>query len=193
MKVSSQWPVSGWEVQAFAFYFANFAVSRASTGAGTKVETSPPMPAICRTSVAVMGRTMGEAGRKNGLDAGSHGTIHARHLHLIIKVCPVTQAADQQRCTDVAGGLNDETAECDGFKPGFFGMGDGAADIHQHCHALIRREDGGLAGVDANREHQPVCHTAGGAHHIKVPVGWRIKGATINGGAQCGFAHVQKG
>ncbi len=31
---------------------------------GTKAETSPTMDAICRTKVAVMGRTRGDAGRK---------------------------------------------------------------------------------------------------------------------------------
>ena len=38
-------------------------LSRAATEAGTKLDTSPPMPAIWRTKVAVIGRTAGEAGR----------------------------------------------------------------------------------------------------------------------------------
>jgi len=42
---------------------ANFCFSRVATAAGTKAETSPPMPAIWRTNVAVIGRTIGEAGR----------------------------------------------------------------------------------------------------------------------------------
>ena len=41
----------------------NFFFSRAATSAGTKAETSPPMPAIWRTNVAVIGRAAGEAGR----------------------------------------------------------------------------------------------------------------------------------
>ena len=41
----------------------NFFFSRAATAAGTKAETSPPMPAIWRTNVAVIGRAAGEAGR----------------------------------------------------------------------------------------------------------------------------------
>ena len=45
------------------FQPANFAFSRAATGGGTKGVTSPPMDAICLTSVAVIGRTAGEAGR----------------------------------------------------------------------------------------------------------------------------------
>src|SRR5215471_15353716 len=42
---------------------ANFFFKRAATGPGTKAETSPPMPAIWRTNVAVIGRTDGDAGR----------------------------------------------------------------------------------------------------------------------------------
>src|SRR5262249_6208418 len=38
--------------------------SRAATAAGTKAETSPPMPAIWRTKVAVIRRARGEAGTK---------------------------------------------------------------------------------------------------------------------------------
>ena len=45
------------------FQPANFAFSRAATGGGTNGVTSPPMDAICLTSVAVIGRTAGEAGR----------------------------------------------------------------------------------------------------------------------------------
>ena len=42
---------------------ANLAFSRATTDGGTKGVTSPPMDAICLTSVAVIGRTAGEAGQ----------------------------------------------------------------------------------------------------------------------------------
>ena len=50
---------------------ANFAFSRTATGGGTNGETSPPMEAICRTSVAVIGRTAGAAGRKTVCTAGA--------------------------------------------------------------------------------------------------------------------------
>src|SRR5436305_1910083 len=40
----------------------NLAFKALATAGGTKAETSPPMPAIWRTRVAVIGRTAGDAG-----------------------------------------------------------------------------------------------------------------------------------
>src|SRR5215213_11498547 len=50
---------------------ASFAVNRRSTLGGTKAETSPPIAAIWRTRVALIGRTAGEAGRNTVLIEGS--------------------------------------------------------------------------------------------------------------------------
>ena len=53
------------------------------------------MPAICRTKVAVIGRTAGEAGKEYRLHFGRHGGVHAGHLHLVIEIGGVAHAADQ--------------------------------------------------------------------------------------------------
>src|SRR5690606_36194870 len=53
------------------FQAANFAFSASATTAGTKGLTSPPMEAICRTSVAVIVRTEGLAGRKTVCRSGA--------------------------------------------------------------------------------------------------------------------------
>src|SRR5262249_61292706 len=50
---------------------ANFAFRRTAAGGGTNGDTSPPMDAICRPSVALIGRTLGEAGRKTVCTAGA--------------------------------------------------------------------------------------------------------------------------
>src|SRR5262249_20302357 len=50
---------------------ANLDLRRRATAAGTKAETSPPIAAIWRTSVAVMGRTIGEAGRNTVCTSGA--------------------------------------------------------------------------------------------------------------------------
>src|SRR5262249_57614910 len=50
---------------------ANFAFRRTATGGGTNGDTSPPMDAICRTSGALIGRAIGEAGRKTVWTAGA--------------------------------------------------------------------------------------------------------------------------
>ena len=53
------------------FHFLNFPFSAAMTFGGAKGEASPPMEAICRTSVAVIGRTGEEAGRKTVRSSGA--------------------------------------------------------------------------------------------------------------------------
>ena len=50
---------------------ANLFFRRAATGAGTKPETSPPMPAIWRTKVAVIGRDDGDAGKNTVCTSGA--------------------------------------------------------------------------------------------------------------------------
>ena len=49
----------------------NFSFSRAATSGGTKRDASPPMPAIWRTSVAVIGRASGDAGRMTVCTSGA--------------------------------------------------------------------------------------------------------------------------
>ena len=44
---------------------------RLATDAGTKAETSPPIPAIWRTSVALIGRTAADAGRNTVCSSGA--------------------------------------------------------------------------------------------------------------------------
>jgi len=41
------------------------------TDDGTNCDTSPPIDAICRTSVAVIGRMIGDAGRNTVCTAGA--------------------------------------------------------------------------------------------------------------------------
>ena len=50
---------------------SNFCFRLWLTISGTKPETSPPKPAIWRTSVAVIGRTRGEAGRNTVWTSGA--------------------------------------------------------------------------------------------------------------------------
>src|SRR5262245_32756942 len=49
----------------------NFALRLAATEAGTKAETSPPIEAIWRTSVAVIGRIGAEAGTNTVCTSGA--------------------------------------------------------------------------------------------------------------------------
>ena len=71
-----------------------FAFRRFATAGETNSETSPPISAIWRTRVPVMWRTCGAGGEEHGLDAGRHGAVHAGHLHLVVEVGAVAQAAE---------------------------------------------------------------------------------------------------
>ena len=71
------------------------------------------MPAICRTKVAVIGRTSGEAGRNTVCTVGRHGGIHPGKLHLIVEIGAVAQAADHHGGADPPRGRNGEIVECD--------------------------------------------------------------------------------
>ena len=80
--------------------------------AGTNAETSPPMPVIWRTKVAVIGRYHRRSGcRKHGLDFRRHGGVHAGHLHLVVKLGGVAHAADEDRGADPLGRRNNQIRE----------------------------------------------------------------------------------
>ena len=89
----------------------NLAFRRSATRPGTKAETSPPIPAIWRTSVAVMGRTAGEAGEEDGLDLRRHGGVHGGHLDLVVEIRAVAQAAHDEGGAVAAGGLDGQIVE----------------------------------------------------------------------------------
>ena len=78
-KAAREWRANGrmvmaflqWQVIRSAALGGELCFRRAATSGGTKAETSPPMPAIWRTNVAVIGRTGGEAGRKTVCMSGA--------------------------------------------------------------------------------------------------------------------------
>src|SRR5260370_42145237 len=55
---------------------ANLAWSRRKSAAGTNAATSPPIAAIWPTSVAVVGRPFGEAGRHTGSASRGHASLN---------------------------------------------------------------------------------------------------------------------
>ena len=54
-----------------ALLAGEFGLEAGGDRGGTKAETSPPMPAIWRTSVAVIGRTAAEAGTNTVCTSGA--------------------------------------------------------------------------------------------------------------------------
>ena len=92
---------------------ANFAFRRAATDGGTNCETSPPMDAICRTSVAVIGRMIGDAGRNTVCTSGAMRPVHPRHFHLVVEIGRAAQPADEERRALALGRRDHEIGEGD--------------------------------------------------------------------------------
>ena len=78
--------------------------------------TSPPIEAIWRTSVAVIGRTGGDAGRKTVCTSGAIAPFMPGHLHLVVEVGAAAQAADQHRRARALRGGDDEIGEGGGAR-----------------------------------------------------------------------------
>ena len=134
---------------------ANFDFSRATTAGGTKGDTSPPMEAICRTSVAVIGRTAGRRRQEHGLDVRRHGAVHARHFHLVVEIGAAAQPADQDARALALGGRHHQIGKRDAAKlaPGL--ARNRRAGLVQHRQPLVGAEQRRLARVRADRQHQP--------------------------------------
>src|SRR5579871_1363038 len=138
-------------------FILNLTLSRSATTAGTKADTSPPMPAICRTKVALMGRTDGDAGRNTVSTSGA-----------IAAIIP-------------ASCINRKIVECDSGELATLRANHDAAGLLQHCDALIGRKQRRLAGMHPDRNHQPAGEPRSVAHHVDMAVGHRIERAWIEG------------
>lgn len=109
------------------------------------------MAAIWRTNVAVIGREAVPAG-KDGLDIRRHRPVHAGHLHFVIEIGAVTKAADQQRRTMGAGGIDHQIVEGDdGYVAGLAGQRLRQRTADQ-LGSLFEGEERRLAGMDADRD-----------------------------------------
>ena len=61
------------------------------------------------------------------------------------------------------------------------------ADVVEHFQALLGREQRLLAGVDADRDNQPVAQGNGMPDHVQMAVGDGVEGTWIEGNARHGF------
>ena len=133
------------------------------------------MPAICRTNVAVIGRTAGEAGRKYRDHLGRHRAVHARHLHFIVEIGAVAHATDEHGRAGLARRVHHQIRKRDA---GQFALGlarKRRAVLVQHGRALFGGKQRGLARVHADRDHQPVRKADGMPHHVEMAVGDRVE------------------
>src|SRR5215471_309898 len=93
--------------------------------------------------------------QKNRLHGGGHGGVHARHFYLVVEIGPAAQPTDQQRRALALGGGHDEIAKGDAGEIAAAGARERAAGLLDYGAALLGVEQGRLAGMGADREHEP--------------------------------------
>ena len=135
-------------------------------------------PAPCRRGCDVT--HFGRRGQKHRLHLRAQRAVHPRHLHLVIQVGAVAQAADQQRRAMVDGRIDHQVGEGDHLQPILLvGGKELARNVAQHLDPLFEREHRGLAGMHPDRHHHPVGDAERMREHVEVAVGDRIERAGI--------------
>ena len=102
--------------------------------------------------------------------SGGHGGVHRGHLHLVVEIGAVAQAAHDNRRAVPRRGRNGEIVEGDHLDGDPGRGGQRLADGPQQRRALRRREDRRLGRVDADADHQPVDEGARLRDHVAWPL-----------------------
>ena len=118
-------------------------------------------------------------GQKDGLDAGRHCPIHARHLHLVVKISPVAQPAQQKRGAIFPCGVNGQTRERRDDNLAAGRLRDFARRGVNKLALFVQRKERLLARMNANRDDYAPAKGRGGAHHVDVAVGDGIKRSSV--------------
>ena len=152
--------------------------------AARRATTSPPIAAIWRTSVAVMGRTPVRGRQEHGLDLGRHGAVHAGELHLVVEVGAVAQAPDEQGGA-VAPGRGRPRGRRRWRSPARVpsASASGAQVARSSSARSSAREHRRLARMHADGDDEVRHEPAGLTDDVEVSVGDRVEGAGIERGA----------
>src|SRR5262249_5004326 len=108
--------------------------------------------------------------QKNRLHGGRHGGVHARHFYLVVEIGRAAQPADDERRALALGGGHDEITKGDAGEITTAGARECAAGLLDHGAALLGVEQGRLAGMGADREHEPIGEPGGLAHEVEMAV-----------------------
>ena len=120
-----------------------------------KPRPRPPIAAICRTSVAVIVTHRRGSRNEDGLDVGRHGLVHSGHLHLIVEIGAVAQAADQEGRPGLASGVDGQAVERDDLDQCSLVSSTLAESVDQ-AGAFLGGKQRRFAGMDADGDDQPV-------------------------------------
>ncbi len=122
-------------------------------------------------------------GDEDGLDIRSHGAVHARHLHFVVEVGGIAQAAHDDAGTGLARRVDGETREGDDID-GRAGLGGDRLHLGlQHGDALGGVEHRLLGIVHADADDQRVDEPASARDDVGVPERHGIERAWIKADA----------
>ncbi len=137
-------------------------------------------PAHQRDLAHERARDMAHAGarrQEHGVDVRRHGPVHARHLHLVVEVRAVAEAAEDNGRLLRARRIDGERVERDDLDLAARGLGDGRGFRFEHLDPLRRGEERHLARMHPDADHEPVDHACSPRDDVDVALGRRIEGA----------------
>jgi hypothetical protein len=114
-----------------------------------------------------MWRASGLAGRKTG------------HLHLVVEVGAIAQAAEQQRRADLACEVDDEIVEGAGLDRYARPLAERRRDRLDQLQPVVDGKHRFLGRVHADRHDEPVAKPERRLQHVNVAVGERVESAGI--------------
>ena len=167
-----------------------FAFRPCDTAGETKVEASPPMSAIWRTRFAAMWRTFGEAATNTVWMRRRHRAVHAGHLHLVVEVGAIAQAAEDDRRLVLGGGIDGEVGEGDDVDLGAGCTRDLLRLALQHVDALGGGEQRRLLRMHADADDELVDEPARPLDDVGVPERHGVEGTGVEADAFHGAGHA---
>jgi hypothetical protein len=122
-------------------------------------------------------------GQENRLHVRHHRPVHAGHLHLVIEVRSVAQSSNQDGGTFALRRPHHQVVEGE-IADLASGLGrNRLAAGGEHVEPLLRRENRGFAGMDADRQHQPVANFDRLPNNIQMTVGDGVERPGVKGNA----------
>ena len=93
--------------------------------------------------------------RENGVHVRRHRAVHASHLHFIIKVRPVAQAAQQNAGPVGAGGVDSQPVKRHDLDLAMAAVSYVRGGCVNQCDLLVQREQRLLARMGADADDEP--------------------------------------
>ena len=122
--------------------------------------------------------------QKHRLDFRRKHLVHAGHLHLVVEIAGIAQAADDDRRLCVLSRIDGEIVVGGDLEPKPDRLGDGSEHAFGQLHALFGGEQRVFVVVGTDADDQLVDEMRRPAHNVDVAVGDGIEASGIEAYAQ---------